>query len=334
MFFTFRYADCILMFHNDELMHQLTKILKKPSGGQKLPKITLEDMNDYICYNIADIFHPFVLMPQQMLDKHQPNIKPKSHKLSESVGDNRNQPRRICERTKLRKGGYDFTAAKDADYVSKLGKMTLSHSLEEKEHKVSYSDDVTSGKGFAVTDSGKNHKEKDSFGKLGALNSTGNKVFQDLVMNQNMKFLSCKQKHSMQFTTDYKSVLKSLIMEERRLGHDGSKYKLSALLISARGEYAKTISCDEGAVIQFLKSNSAFGDVLYGNVNILTSKCMPVGYAVGHIYLRIKRFSILILEEPLNGDKIIHTHKHAAQPDRCKLTIFALWCIIYIIFIA
>ena len=97
-------------------------------------------------------------------------------------------------------------------------------------------------------------------------------IYEHLVVNHHMKFVSSKHRHSRQFTSEYLPLLKSLMSEQPKCDPDGKKYKTSAMLLSARGELAKVIAFNDHEIVNFVRKRTCFGNSCDDNLTIITSK--------------------------------------------------------------
>ena len=58
LFFNSRFADCVLIFHNDDIMNNLMGSTVRPGSKADSQKVSIEQMNESICFSIANLIHP------------------------------------------------------------------------------------------------------------------------------------------------------------------------------------------------------------------------------------------------------------------------------------
>lgn len=275
MIFLPRYTDFVLIFHNDEVMNQLMKTARKPGFGQ----VTLDEINDYICYHIMDMFHPFALLPQEARPKvgKKTTLKKRAGTHSkydvDQKADKKSTKGPFTRGTELETETGNI-AILGSHMVSQFGTMELSDTFNKKNGrgKTCLSSDFlpagcTENRMEAAIEDNEN---TGFFGKGSPSDATDN-VFKQLVVNESMKFVTCKQRHSKKFTTEYKPLLNSIISDLPRHSCDGNRYKTIAVLLSGRGEYAKVIKYEESEIAKLMESRLFFGPGFDGSLNIHAS---------------------------------------------------------------
>ena len=279
--FLIRYADCVLIFHNDDVMNELTRIKPKPTTGKKLISISLDEMNDYIFYSIANLFHPLTFGTEERVSRG----KAKCTIRTENYAGIKKVDIKLCKFGSHKSGGAgreaDSTKGNTVKETSQRCKNTKSHYINSIYNKGKIKTHITVGQkeaGLCRTDIEAVTDRVDEFDYHEEHKNNTNKLdnfYEYLVVNDNMKFISCKHKHSNQYTSEYFPLLKSLVLDQPRCDHDGNKYKVCAMLLSARGEFAKAVAYNEKEILNFLKSKTQFGKNCNGNLDIITSKCYP-----------------------------------------------------------
>ena len=279
--FLIRYADCVLLFHNDDMMNELTRIKSKLTTGKKTIGISLDEINDYVCYSIANLFHPITLGFEERVSHRKAKHTTRTENYAGS------------KRIDIKPCNFDIhkTAGVNVEADSIKGNANKETSLKCRNTK-SFFTDPTCNKRKIKVHLDVSHKEAglcrtdieavtgmvDDFGYFEEDKNSTNKLdnfYEHLVVNDHMKFISCKHKHSRQYTSEYFPLLKSLVLDQPRCDHDGNKYTVGEMLLLARGEFAKAVAYNEQEILNFLTSKTQFGRNCNGNVKIITSKWYP-----------------------------------------------------------
>ena len=270
-------------------MNELTKLMPAPSIGKRTTGVTLDDINDYICYGIADLFHPSTLAYEQSMakdtweNKDELYAKTKDAKTREAHSRSKWDNKKTLfnegnNTTGLKKKSEVFKRGTYADFYQDPNKLCISNtdSIISKRKSKNHSGVSSEEKSFVKQEMKaviSKFEELECFESQKSINDKNKKIYEQLAIQKGMKFVSCKHKHSRQFTTEYMPLLKTLLSDQQRYDVDGMKYKVGAVLLSARGEYSKVVSYEEEKIEKFLRSKQAFRKSFDGNTNILASKC-------------------------------------------------------------
>jgi len=268
----------VLLFHNDEVMTELRKATSKSTSGKRIETVSLDEINDYICYNILDLFHP--LAPE-----YEEKI---------SFG----KTKYTTETTITRSKKLDMKPSAISSHIMtgfpKTAEAVLSKSNSMESGIQGSCIDILHNKQKAKALIGIRQRDPDFIrtdkrsviGKFDEMDlcekeeasNQSHTFLQHLTIDHHMKFISSKQKHTRQFSSEYFPLLKSLMLDQPKCDHDGNKYSVHAMLLSARGQFAKVIAYNEHDVLSYLRDRTLFRRGCDKHVSITTSFLPATSY--------------------------------------------------------
>ena len=260
----------MLLFHNDEVMNELRKAKSKSTGGKRLETVSLDEINNYICYNILDLFHPLAYEYEEKISFGKTKYATETAITESEKLDMK--PSKISSQIVA---GFPKTAEGVISKTNNIhGSITRSYiDLSHKKQKTkAFIGDRQRDTDLTRTDKRSLIGKFDEMDLCEEANNQSDKFHQRLGVHHHMKFISCKQKHTRQFSSEYLPLLKSLIHDQPKCDHDGNKYIVGAMLLSARGQFAKVIAYNEHDILNYLRSRTLLRRGCEKHVSITTSK--------------------------------------------------------------
>ena len=238
--------------------------------------VTLNEMNDYICFNVASLLHPF---------SHQPTLQI-SKKTSSKLDHNLKHKKLASNVTKSSKVARDKSETKNpqskAQTADKTNKETtdcidMREEMGEKLRNVHIDDDkVKFSRSGKISSSRETARACEHFteSQLGKETFTGanENILNLMIPNDKLKFISSIQRHTKKISSDYKPTLSAIIKEWPAMNNEGNKYKHVATALMVHGECSKVFDFNRDEIITKLKRQFVFGDGFENNVFLCDSK--------------------------------------------------------------
>eukprot|EP00795_Rhopilema_esculentum_P013533 gene13533-4418_t len=288
-----RYADCVLLFHNDEVMNHSVSISGVPKVTQKGSLATLSDINDYICYNVASLFYKLPYDYQQLLSKAE--TKKTENKCFVGQTSTRSGSQRL--ETGVTTGDLQKITSKANRLSAKMTTMSI-HKHTKRSNKTDYECMKNDSNPIRSTDRKMSHLSKNSCTSITSGNqdisansgTSGMKIHRTdddkqectatikdnilhlLTPNSKKKFIASLQKHSRRITSDFKPVLSSLIKNIVKKDQNGQNYINSSVVLIARGECSKALDFEKDKVLNYLKQNLVLEDQQNPYVDTIASE--------------------------------------------------------------
>ena len=244
---------------------------------QKGSLATLNDINDYICYNVASLLYKLPYDYQQLLSKEE--TKKTENSCFASQTSTRSENQRL--ETGVRTGDLQKTTSKTNRLSAKMTTMSIhkhikrsnktdyecmkneSNPIRSTDKKISHlsknsSTSITSGNQDISANSStfgmKTHRADDD--KLESTTTTiKDNILNLLTPNSKKKFIASLQKHSRRISSDFKPVLSSLIKNIVKKDQNGQSYTNSSVVLIARGECSKALDFEKDKVLNNLRQN-------------------------------------------------------------------------------
>lgn len=273
--FILRYADCVLIYHNDEVLNNLLKSSTTTKSTAKEIPVTLNEMNDYICFNVASFLHPF---------SHQPMLQI-SRKISGKLDHNLKGTKyasNITKSSKIASDGKETKTPQSQTRIANINKekvdgINLREGLKQKLKNIHIDDETVKFSGNEKTSSSSDtarsfqHFTARQLDKETSSGANEN-ILNSMVLNNKLKFISSIQRHSKKISSDYKPMLSSIIKEWPTINNEGNKYKNVATALMVHGECCKVFDFNRDEIITKLKRQFVFGHGFENNVFLCTSK--------------------------------------------------------------
>eukprot|EP00794_Sanderia_malayensis_P017682 gene17682-19447_t len=235
-----RFADSVMLFHNDDLMHEVMRSSRVSAPGRQSNKISLDEMNECACYCIGNLLYPF-------------SREPGTLRLS----------------TPLLKAQQ-----RESRFVSQRGCQT-----DAKSRTVKIRKEIPGRGGNSTCSSNDKARDIHSCFDACSLEDSDPvedwiRLLEYLTPNNRLKFIASYPKRSKAVSTDYKKTLLSLLRDVPKSDPLGSRFKNAATCLVARGECFKSFEYERRNVIDTIRQKLLSTD--QGAVDLWnTPVCVP-----------------------------------------------------------
>ena len=265
-----------MIYHNDEVLNNLQKSSPTTKSTAKEIPVTLNEMNDYICFNVASLLHPFSQEPMLQISrkisgKLDHNLKGK--KLASSIKKSSEMARDESEtkNPQSRTQTADKANKKTTDCIrmrEEMGEKLRNFHVDDENVKFSRRWKTSSSRDTARSCEHFTESQLDQETFIGV----NENILNSMIPNDKLKFISSIQRHTKKISSDYKPTLSAIIKEWPAMNNEGNRYKNVATALMVHGECSKVFDFNSDEIITTLKRQFVFGDGFENNVFLCNSK--------------------------------------------------------------
>ncbi len=289
-----------MIFHNDDLMNDILRSSGSAASKMQPRKVSIDQMNDSVCYCIANLLHPFSRdhaaqrLSTPLLKAQQRDVRfLSSSRIQRDVSNEKFKH----SKAEQKHTSSEVTSTNAKIKGTKIESRKIAQDAGKSRKKVLNSDSVTSNRSnsdsvISKTKLKGNHTRKPAsnksmremptkdafsireddtdlfsyFDECSIEDTTSNytedwnEILRYLIPDKNLKFISSYQKRSRAITSDYKKILMSLLRDVPKTDLSGRKYKNTAAVLVARVECFKSFEYERNQVLQMMKEKLGFVD--------------------------------------------------------------------------
>ena len=279
---SFRFADGIILFHNDELFGRLSG--RSTTGSdvpQKQQSISLTDLNAYIEDCLSNIFYPMSVPGYRGRRTTQNEISSVSGNKSATSFDS-GQTHKPAQRPHTEN---DYSSASGQGAVAKLSTRSSKENTVRAKAATSKNFVHLKPEFNTLVNSETSHL----ISKLSIKSDVSNFSFEGQHLSQfasslpweitglllpspNFKFISMYNTGTRQLHTDYEKILQPLLRGIPKFDAEGNRYKFVAGALVARGECGKMMQYESEKVVKRTQDYFQFVDWNHHPFDLWTSK--------------------------------------------------------------